>query len=131
MGLLDGSLAEQIYAGFKGKLLTGIIRKRSQPESAALDSLGDPLELAPADTAIEGFTENYDDAFAARAGIPSTDIMVNIFAKSCPGIVPGKDDIVRMTQAGVATWYQLRRAKVDPAGALFICQAFVIPEPAE
>lgn len=131
MGFLDGPLAESIYQGFKGKLLSGVIRQRAPAQSTALDEYGDPLDLIPTETTIEGFTEDYDDAFRAKAGIPLTDLKVNFFGKSAPGITPGKDDIVRFTQAGVDTWYQLRRAKVDPAGALWVCQAFQIaaPEP--
>lgn len=130
MGLLDYDLATQIYAGFKGRLLTGLIRQYSAPQSGALDSHGDPIDLAPVDTAIEGFTEGYDDAYRARAAIPSLDLKVNIFAKSCPGITPGKDNIVKFTRDGVGEWYQLRRAQTDPATALWVCQAFAIPEPA-
>lgn len=128
-GILDGSLADAIYKGFKGKLLTGSIRQLVTPESGGLDSFGDPQDGVPVYTALEGFAEDYDDAFRARAGIPQTDVKVNVFAKSIPGIVPSKDDIVRLRQAGVDTWYQLRRAKIDPAGALWECQAFVVPEP--
>ena len=130
MGFLDGDLASQIYKGFKGKLLIGVIRQRALADSGALDALGDPIELAATDTAIEGFVENYDTAYAAKAGIPQTDIAVNIFGKSCPGVVPGKDEIVRFRQGGIDTWYQLRAAKTDPALALYSCRAFVIPEPA-
>lgn len=130
MGILDGSLASSIYKGFKGKLLTGSLRQLVTPESGGLDEFGDPQDGTPVYTAIEGFVDDYDDAYRARAGIPDTDTSVNIFAKSCPGVTPTKDDICRMRQAGVDTWYQLRRVKVDPAGALWVCQAFVIPEPA-
>lgn len=128
--LLDGDLATSIYEGFKGKLLTGLIRQRVTPESGALDSLGDPIELSSTDTVIEGFVENYDDAYRARAGIPETDIQVNFFSKSADGVTPGKDDLVKFTRGTTDTWYQLRRVKTDPAIALWSCQAFQIPEPA-
>lgn len=128
-GILDGSLAEQIYKGFKGKLLIGTIRQYSAPESGALDAFGDPIELIETDTRIEGFTEDYDDQYMANAGIPTTDLKVNIFGKSCPGVIPGKDDKVRFRQGGVDTWYQLRRVRTDPAGALYVCQAFVTTVP--
>lgn len=129
MGILDGSLADSIFAGFKGQLLSGIIRQRTVPMSGSLDELGDPQDLAPTDTAIEGFTEDYSDTFRARAGIPAGDIKVNIFAKSAPAITPSKDDLVRFTQAGVARWYQLRAKSIDPAGAMWVCRAFPIVEP--
>jgi len=129
MAILDGDIASAIFKGFKGKLLTGLIRQRTVPSSGALDQYGDPIDLEATDTAIEGFVENYDDAYRARAGIPETDLQVNIFAKSAPAITPGKDDIVKFTRGTVDTWYQLRRVKTDPALALWQCQAFEIEAP--
>ncbi len=70
----------------------------------------------------------------SRSGIPNTDVKVNIFGASVPGYQPAKDDIVRLdrkTKTGVvSTWYQLRGSRTDPAQALWVCQAFVIPAPA-
>ncbi len=133
-GFLEGSLAESIYKGFKGKLLTGSIRQRVPAESSSLDEYGDPQAIVPTETPIEGFAENYDALYLARAGLPKDSVKVNFFAKSAPGVRPGKDDLVRLQQASVDTWYQLRRVKIDPAGALWECpDAFVIsaPEPIE
>lgn len=130
MGILDTALRDAIYAGFKDKLLTGIIRQYSEPDSGALDEYGDPIDLAATDTDIQGFVDEYDDRYRAQAGIPEADVLVNIFGGSATAITPAKDDVVRFTRNSVATWYQLRRVKLDPAGVLFTCQAFVIPEPA-
>lgn len=129
MSLLEGDLATSIYNGFKGKLLTGVIRKRDIADSGALDSRGDPELGVPVDHPMEGFSENYDDAFRARAGIPITDFKVNVFGKSLPGVTLGKDDIGYFTRNGVQEWFQLRRVTKDPAGALWTCQAFEIPGP--
>lgn len=130
MGILDGTLADQIYKGFKGKLLTGSIRQRSALASTALDSYGDPIDLDAVETDCEGFTEDYDSLYRARAGLPEDSVKVCIFAKSCPGVRPTKDDVVRLRQAGSDTWYQLRRVQTDPATALWECpDAFVIPAP--
>jgi hypothetical protein len=129
-GILDGSLADAIYAGFKGRLLTGLIRQSEPPVSGALDALGDPIDLATTDTAIEGFYEDYDSAYLARAGIPGDSVKVSIFAKSAPDIEPGKDDIVKLVQAGSALWFQVRRVQTDPAKALWVLpDAFRIPDP--
>lgn len=128
MALLDGDIAKKIFAAFKGKLQTGLIRQISAPSSGGTDEYGDDLDGAPTDTACEGFVEDYDDAYRARAGIPDLDVKVNIFGQSIPTITPGKDDKVQMPTGG--QWYQLRRAKKDPATALWTCQAFAIPEPA-
>lgn len=129
MSMLNGSVATAIYKGFKGKLLTGTIRQYSSPASGALDEYGDPIDLAATNTSIEGFVDAYSAFYAAQAGIPETDLKVCIFGKSCPGVIPTKDDVVKFTQAGSATWYQIRAVAVDPALALYECQAFVIPEP--
>lgn len=132
MGLLDGDLAQSIYDGFKGRLLTGIIRQEAVPVSGGLDGKGDPVELTPADTAIEGFYEDYDAMYLARSGLPKESVKVSIFAKSAPTIIPKRDDKVRLDQAGVETWYQLRRVQTDPAKALWTCpDAFVISAPDE
>lgn len=130
MGLLDGDLAGAIYAGFKGKLLKGVIRQTITPASGALNTQGDPADLpAPVDTKCEGFTEAYSLAFIERAGIPRGDLKINIFAASIPGLRPGADDKVRFDRKGVGRWFQLRGADTDPAEALWVCQGFEIPEP--
>lgn len=128
MGLLDGDLAQAIYDGFKGRLLSGIIRQRTT--SGGLDSYGDPVGQSSSDSTIEGFVEEYDDSYIANAGIPKDSIKVNIFAKSADGVRPSRDDIVRFDRGATSTWYQLRRVKTDPAEALWVCpDAFEIEAP--
>lgn len=127
-GLLDG-LAKAVFSGFKGKLLTGTLR-RDTP-SATLDENGDPDSYDPTTWAVQGFTDGYSDSFRMKAGIPIEDVKVCIFGASLPaGIRPKKDDRVSLTFKGVTTWYQLRgRVDTDPAQALWECQAYVCPEP--
>src|ERR1044072_2481398 len=108
MGLLDHDLAKAIYAGFKGKLLKGVLRKMVAPVSGGLDAHGDPIGAEPALLNIEGFDEAYSAMFRAQAGIPDSDVKVNIFAQSIPGVTPSKDDTVKLVRAGVATWDQIR-----------------------
>lgn len=122
MGLLDGDIARAIYAGFRGKLKSGLIRQAVVASSGGLDSYGDPIDSEPTDTACQGFTENYSAYSHAQLGIPKTDIQVSIFAQSIPGITPKQSDLVYMN----ANWYQVRRAEIDPAGALWECQAFPV-----
>jgi hypothetical protein len=130
MGLLDGQLASAIYAGFKGKLLIGSFRQATVPASGALDSYGDPIDAGYVDTPCQGFADEYSAFYRAQAGIPDDSVKVCIFAKSMPGITPAKDDKVKLTQAGVATWYQVRSVATDPATALWTLESFTIPEPA-
>lgn len=126
-GMLTGQLASDLYRAFQNKLLTGTLR-RTAP-AAPLDTYGDPTVPAPTFYGIQGFTDVYSDYYRAQAGIPDTDLQVNIFAKSSPGLEPTKDDIVAFTDSFGTRWYQLRTVAVDPAGALFVCRGFIVPAP--
>jgi len=128
-GLLDGDIASAIYAGFKNRLLKGGLRRVST--TGTPDASGDPVPAGSVLWLCQGFTEDYDD-HNRPAGIPETDLKVNIFAKSLPvNVRPRKDDTVNFVQAGATTWFQLRNATIDPAGALWTCRAYVIPAPLE
>ena len=124
-GLLTGKIAKAIFNGFKGKLLSGELRRETPVP--ILDEFGDPTDETVAYFAIEGFTDEFSDFYRAQANIPDTDLIVAIFAQSSPGLVPNKDDIVTFK----GKWYQLRAQKVDPADALFECRAFEIPPPVD
>lgn len=123
MGLLDGDIAKQIFAGFKGKLLKGTLRVET--ESMGNDEYGDPLATTITTHAMEGFTDEYSAFFRAQSGIPDTDLKVCIFAQSMPGMTPAKDDKAKFRNQ----WYQIRKVDVDPADALYICQSFSISAP--
>jgi hypothetical protein len=122
--LLTGQLAKAIFAGFKGKLLSGTLRQQS---AGGVDQWGDPIPGTVSLYGCEGFTDEYSDAFRVQAGIPETDLKVCIFGQSLPaGVQPTKDNQAQFR----GQWYQLRKIKVDPAMALFECQAFRIEVPA-
>lgn len=125
-GLLEGQIANAIYKGFKNKLLKGTLR-RDVPSS--LDARGDPVSTSPLTWGMQGFVDLYSESFRAQFGVPDTDAIVNIFAKSLPsGVQPTKDDKVLFR----SQWYQLRTVSVDPALALWMCQrSFVIPAPSD
>lgn len=122
--LLTGKLAKAIFKGFKGKLLKGELRRETP--GGTLDEYNDPIDSAISYFSIEGFTDEFSDFYRAQAGIPETDLIVAFFSQSSPGLVPQKDDKVSFD--GV-TWFQLRKIKVDPAGALYENQAYAIPPP--
>jgi hypothetical protein len=128
-GLLDGGLDRSIYAGFRGKLLKGVIRQAAA--SGSLDGHGDPTAITAPLTPCEGFTDGYSAFTRAQAGIPSSDVRVNIFAASMPGITPAEGNQVRLDRRGAgSTWYQLRGLiEIDPANVLWNCQAFVMKAP--
>lgn len=127
MGLLDGGLARQIYQGFRGKLLAGVIRWPAVPSSAPLDALGDPVGIVPPVTRpIEGLVESYSATVAAQAGIPGTDVQVSFFGETLGGLKPIPKCIVSLDEKGDhprTRWFLIRAARVDPAGALWQCQA--------
>lgn len=130
-GLLEGEIANAIYQGFKGKLLKGTLTRKIADEEVELDKLGDPKNTEPTVWQVEGFTDAYSRFTKATAGIPDTDLRVNIFAKSLPtGVRPEMDDVVYFN----GEHYILRASiEVDPAGALWQCQASrtTVPEEVE
>jgi hypothetical protein len=123
-GLLDGLIAKAIYDGFKNKLLKGTLKRISVDPSAGLNARGDPVATIEQTWACQGFVDTYSEFFRTTAGIPDTDSMVAIFAKSLPeGVRPIKDDLVQFaTPIGSNPWYQLRSVGVDPATALWECR---------
>lgn len=125
MGLLDGLIKAEIYKGFKGKLLTGTLRRLAGSNS--LNDLGDPATSTATTYPFEGFRETYDAAYRARAGIPQTDVKIVIIAGSI-STVPLKDDEVYI----LSTWHKVRGIPdIDPAGATYTLQCYEIEEPQE
>lgn len=129
MALLDGDIAKKIYQGFKGKLSKGMLRQITR--EGGLDENGDPYAEVPTYRAVEGFVDQYSEFFIHQAGIPDTDLKVCVFGQSIPGIDIGKDDKIRMKFLGRQQWFQVRNPKMDPAGALWECQAFKIEAPVD
>lgn len=125
MALLTGDLAKSIFAGFKGLLLSGELRRETP--SAAVDEYGDPLAPTISYFAIEGFVSQFSEFFKSQSGIPDTDLKVNIFAQSAPTLAPNKDDKVIFE----GQWYQIRKVATDPATALWTCQSFAIDPPVD
>lgn len=119
---LEAQIKKAIYQGFRGKLLKGTLR-REQPSS--VDTLGDEVQGAPATYSFEGIRENFDAAYAAKAGIPVTDVKILIIAGSI-SVEPKQNDKVQIRGA----WHQVRRIlAIDPASASYSLQAYEIPDP--
>lgn len=125
-GLLEGQIANAIYNGFKNKLLKGTLRRVM---AATVNEAGDPLPASSQAWPMQGFVDLYSERYRAEFGVPDTDAVVNVFAKSLPtGVQPQKDDQVKFR----GQWYQLRTVVADPAQALWTCQrSFTIPEPSD
>lgn len=121
--LFESQIADLIYKGFKGKLLTGTLRRET---SSSLDSYGDPASPTVTSYDFEGIREDFDAAYAARAGIPITDVKILIIAGSIE-VQPTKDDKVFIRNR----WHQVRRIiSIDPASATYTLQAFEVEAPA-
>lgn len=117
MGLLDGDLRQSIYDAFKGKLLSGEVRRKVRPSSGANDAHGDPVEVDEQIWSVEGFPDNFSRFTRAQAGIPDSTVKVCVFAQSAPSWGPHKDDLVRLG----LQWFKLGGGplEIDPAGALW------------
>lgn len=124
--LLEGEIAKRVYSAFKGKLLSGTLRRESVDESSGLDEFGDPITQDASTWDCQGFVDEYSEFIRAQARIPDTDLKISIFAKSLPsGIRPVQGDQVKFR----GTWYQLRNADTDPAEALWVCRGYEIEDP--
>lgn len=134
VGILDGDIQKAIYEGFKGRLLKGVVRRYTTPESGGLDPLGDPIDSSDyTEWAIEGFRDEYSHFTRAQAGIPATDYKVCILAGSAPDLAPRHGDLVRFDPKAGSYWSRLNGEKggikTDPATALWECQASPASEP--
>ncbi len=120
--LLESAVRKQVTQAFKGKLLSGTLRRVA---STAVDSYGDPVPGAATTWSFDGIVDKFSAAFAAQAGIRTTDVRVLIIAGSL-STTPQQDDQVKVRD----DWYQLRDlVERDPANATYIYSAFTIEDP--
>lgn len=126
MGLLDGSIKKALAKGFKGKLLKGTVQRVT---SSSLDVKGDRIAGVPQTFSVEGFVDEYDEFYRRNAGIPDTDLRITLIG----GLMitePAKgDNVMFATGEWAGQWFQLRRIGTDPAGAAWVCQAYVVDAP--
>jgi len=125
--ILD-QIPKQIYQGFRGKLRSGTLRRHSNDPLLALDENGETATPLIETWSCQGFVDNYSKFLRAQAGIPDSDMQINIFASSLTsGVVPKIQDYV--TFAG--GWYQLKVPQTDPAVALWTCQGTITRAPSD
>lgn len=123
MGLLDGQIAAAIYKGFKGKLLSGTLR-RSTP-GVGVDDFGDANPGTTTEYPFEGIRESYNAVYRAAAGIPQEDVRFLVIAGSL-ATAPLRGDQVRF---GSGPWHQVREIEaIDPATATYNLQCFELRE---
>lgn len=119
---LETQLRNEIYKGFKGRLLTGTLRRAAF--SGGVDSRGDPVTKTYTTYPLEGFVDVYSAFQKAQAGIPESDVKILVIAGSL-SIDPRKDDQIQLR----GTWYQVRRLGTDPGIATWELQSFQIADP--
>ena len=121
---LETQLKSQIGKGFKGRLLTGTLRRFTNEGSGGLDDYGDPATPTPADYAFEGFVSQYSAFAKSNSGIPESDEKVIIIADSIT-VEPQRDDYVKLRNE----WRKIRRLNsTDPGRAVFVCQSYRVQE---
>lgn len=113
---LEGAIAKAIYAGFKGRLKTGTLRRFS---GSGVNSLGDLISSGSTDYTFTGIRETKESQFAGMenqsegAGIKTTRVEVLILLESI-SVVPQPDDYIFIE----SQWHQVRKVlERDPAGA--------------
>jgi hypothetical protein len=131
VSFLEGSLAEEIYQGFKEELYAVTLHTITRTR----DSFGE-FTTSETDVSGIGFIDDYKEDYKARAQIPSGDMKGMILQKSMTGTRPKKDDrftargekftiIEVMQDPAQATWeMQLRPfGNEGPSGQSFVFSA--------
>jgi len=121
---LDGKLATALAKGFKGKLLLGTLRKVT---TSGRDANGDPI-VTTTDFDAQGFVDEYDAAYRARAGIPGTDSKVVLIVALCAAQPVIGDRVMFKSGQYAGIWWLTRDRAIDPAGATFELQSYQVPE---
>lgn len=134
VGILESEIRQAIWDGFKGRLFKGVVRRYLAATSGGLDPRGDPIDGGEfTEWNIEGFRDEFSRFTIAQAGIPETDYKICIFGGSAPDLTPKAGDLVRLDPKTGSYWSRLRGGKggvrIDPAGALWECQAFPAEDP--
>jgi len=122
--LLQNKMAEMIAKGFKGRLLTGTLRREG---ATTVNEFGDPV-ISSVDTfSVEGIRDNFAAHYAVLYGIPQSDVRILLIMNLIkPATTPKKDDKIYIRGA----WHQVRKIlELDPASATITLQCFEIEDP--
>lgn len=123
VSLLEGKLKKVIAQKFHRRLLKGVINRKTP---TTVNSFGDPVPGTAQTFTFEGIRESFDASYAARAGIPQTDVKVLVLLGSVkPETQPRQNDYIYI---GVPQrWHQVRHILAeDPAGASMDLQCYEI-----
>lgn len=121
MGLLDGGIARIVNSALGSLLLPGTLRREGE---ISVTAYGDPSPGTAITYSFKGFYEDKSAAYRAAAGIPETDVFINIAGASC-AVVPAPDDLLYFK----SSWWRARRVTTDPADAIYIVQCFKVEAP--
>lgn len=121
---LSGALARQIDQAFRqsGLPLAGTLRREGE---STFNADGFLVPGSPATYPMRGYVDDYSDIRRAQAGIPQGDRIAAIFGASV-SVAPQIGDKVKYPGYD---WMQIRAVTVDPAKALYECQAFEVGAP--
>lgn len=119
VSFLESQLRNSIAKGFKGRLLVGTL---TRAVSGGLDEYGDPLPGTTQSFRVEGFPDEYNEAYRVTAGIPEGDSKVVLIAGNCE-TAPLKDDKISFSNFPT---FQVRKVKTDPALAHYECQSYKV-----
>lgn len=122
---LEAQIKKQVASAFRGKLLSGTLRR---VESSSLDANGDLIPGAPSEYRFEGIRDSYSAFYRGQAGIPAQDVRFLVLLGSVsPATTPMQGDQIKLANTG---WHQIREIpEIDPAGATANCQCYVIEDP--
>lgn len=120
--LLESAIKTKVASAFKGKLLTGTLRRVAS--STVDDAYGDTVAGAASTYSFDGTVDTFNSAFLP-VGVEATDARILIIAGSL-SVTPQKDDQVKLRDQ----WYQVRRiVERDPANATYVLAGFEIEDP--
>ena len=124
---INNFVRSEVAKGFKNQLVQGLLRREV---SASVDGFGDPVPATVENYPFEGIRDSFSLAFAALAGIPTTDVRILIIA-GLINTTPLQDDKIRIRCSdGQQKWHQVRNlVDVDPANATYVLQCFDIEDP--
>ena len=128
-GILD-KIATDLFAGFKGKLHKGTLKRVASDPAAGLNEFGDPQDRVTTTWGCEGFVDNSSRGFKGVDQVPEHAVTVCIFGRSLVNgsVRPELDDMVQFPK-GTGPWYQIKApARTDPANALWECGAIEVQD---
>ena len=123
--LLPSAIASTVANAFRGKLLTGTLRRESV---ASVNSKGDPVAGSPSLYSVQGIIDNFSALFITLNNVPATDVRVLLIMNlTQPFTEPVQDDLIQFRD----TWFKVRRVvERDPANASISLQCFKTEAPA-